>query len=218
MKEDWRRGRDSNPPRPLRICKLQTLHCHCCRQRQRCRGSLPTIAHTAEVKCTSFDPATSRARRTGTSCSSPKSSASRQEARTSRFAPMRRFATPDIYEALEARGVDYAIRIPANRNLELAIEEILFRPPGQPTRKPLFAFIAAFMAAGMFPFVASGESFVALPSSNPDITPVSGTSNRHRSKSASSQRRVCGLLRHRPAGRRCPWMDSWHHSRAGSGS
>jgi hypothetical protein len=32
------------------------------------------------------------------------------------------FARPEIYEALEARGVQYAIRIPANKNLELAIE------------------------------------------------------------------------------------------------
>src|SRR5712691_10033433 len=30
------------------------------------------------------------------------------------------FAKPEIYEALETRGVPYAIRIPANKNLELA--------------------------------------------------------------------------------------------------
>jgi hypothetical protein len=35
------------------------------------------------------------------------------------------FARPAIYEALEARGVGYAIRIPANKNLGLAIEDIL---------------------------------------------------------------------------------------------
>jgi len=28
------------------------------------------------------------------------------------------FAKPEIYEALESRGVKYAIRIPANENLE----------------------------------------------------------------------------------------------------
>ena len=32
------------------------------------------------------------------------------------------FARPAIYDALEARGVQYAIRIPANKHLELAIE------------------------------------------------------------------------------------------------
>ena len=47
------------------------------------------------------------------------------------------FAKPEIYEALEERGADYAIRIPANKNLELEIEDILFRPPGRPGRKPL---------------------------------------------------------------------------------
>ena len=46
------------------------------------------------------------------------------------------FAKPEIYEALEQRGVDYVIRIPANKNLELEIEDILFRPPGRPSAKP----------------------------------------------------------------------------------
>ena len=47
------------------------------------------------------------------------------------------FAKPEIYEALEERGVDYVIRIPTNRSLELEIEDILFRPPGRPSLKPL---------------------------------------------------------------------------------
>jgi len=50
------------------------------------------------------------------------------------------FARPEIYEALEARGVGYAIRIPANRHLELAIEDILFRSPGRPSCKPLVRY------------------------------------------------------------------------------
>ena len=50
------------------------------------------------------------------------------------------FAKPEIYEALEVRGVDYTIRIPANKNLELEIEDILFRPPGRPNRKPLVRY------------------------------------------------------------------------------
>ncbi len=50
------------------------------------------------------------------------------------------FAKPEIYEALEERGVDYVIRIPANRSLELEIEDILFRPPGRPSRKPLVRY------------------------------------------------------------------------------
>ena len=35
------------------------------------------------------------------------------------------FARPAIYEALEQRDVDYAIRMPANKTLELAVEDIL---------------------------------------------------------------------------------------------
>lgn len=43
-------------------------------------------------------------------------------------------------KALEARGVQYAIRIPANSNLELAIEDLLFRSPGRPSRTPLVRY------------------------------------------------------------------------------
>ena len=38
------------------------------------------------------------------------------------------FAKPEVYEALEARGVKYAIRIPANDSLERDIAELLTRP------------------------------------------------------------------------------------------
>ena len=50
------------------------------------------------------------------------------------------FAKPQVYEASEERGVQYAIRIPANKSLELEIEDILFRPPGRPSRKPLVRY------------------------------------------------------------------------------
>lgn len=50
------------------------------------------------------------------------------------------FARPEIYEALETRGVEYAIRIPANWNLELTIEDLLFRSPGRPSRTPLVRY------------------------------------------------------------------------------
>ena len=50
------------------------------------------------------------------------------------------FARPAIYEALEARGVQYAIRMPANKNLELEIEGLLFRSPGRPSLKPLVRY------------------------------------------------------------------------------
>jgi len=49
-------------------------------------------------------------------------------------------ARPAIYEALETRGVEYAIRIPANKHLELAIEDLLCRSPGRPGRTPLVRY------------------------------------------------------------------------------
>jgi hypothetical protein len=50
------------------------------------------------------------------------------------------FAKPEVYETLEKRGVQYAIRVPANKNLEWEIVDILFRPPGRPSRKPLVRY------------------------------------------------------------------------------
>ncbi len=47
------------------------------------------------------------------------------------------FAKPEIYEALEARGVKYAVRIPANDALLRDIEELLTRPVGRPSEKPV---------------------------------------------------------------------------------
>jgi len=47
------------------------------------------------------------------------------------------FAKPEIYEALEESGVKYAIRIPANDSLERDIAELLTRPVGRPSHKPV---------------------------------------------------------------------------------
>jgi Transposase DDE domain group 1 len=47
------------------------------------------------------------------------------------------FAKPEIYEALEERGVTYAIRLPANNSLERDIAELLTRPVGRPSHKPV---------------------------------------------------------------------------------
>ena len=43
----------------------------------------------------------------------------------------------EIYEALEERGAKYAIRIPANDSLERDIAELLIRPVGRPSHKPV---------------------------------------------------------------------------------
>jgi Transposase DDE domain group 1 len=50
------------------------------------------------------------------------------------------FAKPEIYEALESRGVRYAIRIPANESLERDIAELLPRPVGRPSIRPLVEY------------------------------------------------------------------------------
>jgi len=47
------------------------------------------------------------------------------------------FSKPEIYEALEEKGVKYAIRIPANDSLERDIAELLTRPVGRPSHKPV---------------------------------------------------------------------------------
>lgn len=50
------------------------------------------------------------------------------------------FALPALYEALEQRGVPYAIRLPANQVLERAIEDLLTRPRGRPSHAPLVRY------------------------------------------------------------------------------
>src|SRR3954454_12583077 len=46
------------------------------------------------------------------------------------------FATPEIYELLEAEGIVYAIRLPANAVLQERIAHLLTRPVGRPPKKP----------------------------------------------------------------------------------
>ena len=50
------------------------------------------------------------------------------------------FAKREIYDALEQCDVDYAIRVPANKRVELKIKDILFRPPGRPSCRPLVRY------------------------------------------------------------------------------
>jgi len=47
---------------------------------------------------------------------------------------------PEIYEALEERGVKYAIRIPANDSLERDTAELLTRSVGRPSHKPVVRY------------------------------------------------------------------------------
>ena len=50
------------------------------------------------------------------------------------------FAKPELYEALEARGVRYAIRVPSNDILEREVAELLRRPVGRPSHRPLVRY------------------------------------------------------------------------------
>jgi Transposase DDE domain group 1 len=50
------------------------------------------------------------------------------------------FAKPEIYEALEERKVKYAIRLPANDNLERKAVQLLTRPVGRPSYKPVVRY------------------------------------------------------------------------------
>ena len=50
------------------------------------------------------------------------------------------FAKPELYAALEEREVKYAIRLPANDNLERNIAELLTRPVGRPSYRPVVRY------------------------------------------------------------------------------
>ena len=53
------------------------------------------------------------------------------------------FAKPELYELLEAEGIGYAIRMPANAVLQEWIGHLLTRPVGRPPNKPQ-VFFASF--------------------------------------------------------------------------
>ena len=48
------------------------------------------------------------------------------------------FARPELYEALEERDVNWAIRLRANDHPQRNTRELLTRPVGRPSRKPVF--------------------------------------------------------------------------------
>ncbi len=50
------------------------------------------------------------------------------------------FAKPELYEALEKRGVKYAIRIPSNDILEREVADLLIRSVGRPSYKPVVRY------------------------------------------------------------------------------
>lgn len=63
------------------------------------------------------------------------------------------FAKPELYAALEARDVKYAIRLPANDTLERNIRKLLIRPVGRPSYKPVVRFASFLYQAASWPTV-----------------------------------------------------------------
>jgi hypothetical protein len=55
------------------------------------------------------------------------------------------FAKPEISETLEERDVKYAIRLPANDNLQRNTTALLTRPAGRPRHKPVVRYKGFFI-------------------------------------------------------------------------
>jgi len=58
------------------------------------------------------------------------------------------FAKPELYEALEERQVKYVIRLPANDILERNVGELLKRPVGRPSYRPVVRYKSFLYQAG----------------------------------------------------------------------
>src|SRR5207247_3947131 len=56
-------------------------------------------------------------------------------------------AKPEIDESLEERKVKYTIRLPANDNLERKVAQLLKRPVGRPSYKPVVRYRSFFYQA-----------------------------------------------------------------------
>ena len=70
------------------------------------------------------------------------------------------FAKPEVYEALEARGVQYAIRISASESLERDIAELLPRPVRRPSHKPVVRYKSFLYQAASWKTVRRGGAKV----------------------------------------------------------
>ena len=102
---------------------------HCCYSIAKVTVSPPSCA-----------PATSTAPRAGQELLLPEIERQQRQGKEVVFRADAAFAKPEIYEALEAREVKYAIRLPANDNLQRNITELLTRPVGRPSYRPVVWF------------------------------------------------------------------------------
>ena len=88
----------------------------------------------------SCGPATCIARTTGEELLLPEIERQQKLGKEVVFRADAAFAKPEIYEALEERGVRYAIRIPSNESLERDIAELVARRVGRPSHKPVVLY------------------------------------------------------------------------------
>ena len=61
------------------------------------------------------------------------------------------FSKPEVYAALEERKVKHVIRLPANDTLERNIRELLIRPVGRPSYRPVVRFKSFLYRAASWP-------------------------------------------------------------------
>jgi hypothetical protein len=73
------------------------------------------------------------------------------------------FVKPEIYKALEERGVKYTIRIPANESLERDIAELLTRRVGRPSHKPVVLVQGLSLPSGQLENGAAGGGEGGVP-------------------------------------------------------
>src|SRR6266849_4528511 len=88
----------------------------------------------------SYGPATSTAPTAGRNLLLPEIERQQAQGKEVAFRGDAAFAKPELYEALEERDVKYAIRLAANDNLQRNITELLTRPAGRPSHKPVVQY------------------------------------------------------------------------------
>ena len=73
------------------------------------------------------------------------------------------FAKPELYEALEERQVKYVIRLPANDNLERKVAQLLTRPVGRPSYKPVVRYRSFLLPGGQLEESTAGGGEGGVP-------------------------------------------------------
>src|SRR5882724_12061312 len=142
------------------------------------------------------------------------------------------FANPEIYEFLEAEGIGYAIRLPANRVLQDKIGHLLKRPVGRPPQEVRRSYRASATgpahgtsrdewwprssgtpASFIRASALSSPTWCGRPSaSSPSITtaaPASSTSRKARARSSGPACRAAPSPPTRFAFSSMPWPTTW---------